>query len=83
MSECRHVRMELIVPSDGKEYSQNEIAVFNHGDIKKIFYFLRGGGAGGGGVEFLGRESSRPNPFLKKVMLGNHPPATLSSATSC
>ena len=80
MSECRHVRMELIVPSDGKEYSQNEIAVFMV-ISKKIVYFLQG--EGGGGVEFLGRESSRPNPFLKKVMLGNHPPATLSSATSC
>ena len=82
MSEYRHVRMELIVPSDGKEYSQNEIDVFLV-ISKKIFYLLQGGGGGGGGVEFLGRESSRPNPFLKKVMLGNHPPATLSSATSC
>ena len=40
-------------------------------------------GLAGGGVGFLGRESSRPNPFLQIIMAGNHLRATLFSATSC
>ena len=73
---CQNVRRDiaLIVPSDVfKKYSWKEISVVM---LKSLFSsHLWQGGGGGGGVKFLGRESSRPNPFLKIIILGNHPPA--------